>query len=128
LNKPALRDRWVALHLLIGALWLLVLPWLPEARSAAAGSELKISAMLALAGWLPSVPLAIWQAKPGRRWMALVLSDLGFGLGLMVLALTLYVPLFFTAVAWFFPYALLPCGVISEGMARLMRARLRGLR
>ena len=104
----------------MGVLWLLLLPWLPEARSAARGSELQISAMLAGAGWLPSIPLAIWQSRPGRRLWTLLLTDVGFGLGLMLLAATVYVPLFFTGVVWFFPFALLPRGLISAGASRLL--------
>ena len=74
--------------------------------------------MLLLAGWLPSIPLALWQVKR-RRWRALLLSDL-LGAGLLVLlACTFYLPLFFFHVAWFIPLALLPRGLITEAVMRL---------
>ena len=46
-----------------------------------------------------------------RRWRSLLLSDL-LGAGVLVLlAISLYLPLFFN-VAWFLPVALLPRGVL----------------
>ncbi|MEN9862070.1 MAG: hypothetical protein RLZZ515_2552, partial [Cyanobacteriota bacterium] len=79
-------------------------------------------------GWAPMVllPLAIWQSRPGRRLWTLLLTDVGFGLGLMLLATAVYVPLFFTRVVWFFPFALLPRGLISAGATRLLHWRRQG--
>ena len=82
--------------------------------------------MLGLAGWPPTLPLAIWQARH-RRFRALALSDL-LGAGLLILlACTAYLPLFFFHVAWFIPLALLPRGVIAEGLTRLATAAQRSL-
>ncbi len=68
-------------------------------------------------GWLPSWALACWQVKH-RRWRSLLLSDL-LGAGVLVLlAISLYLPLFFFNVAWFLPVALLPRGVLSELLVR----------
>jgi hypothetical protein len=52
----------------------------------------------------------------------LLLSDV-LAAGLLVLvAFTAYVPLFFFNVAWFLPLALLPRGVLSELVVRLLPA------
>ena len=69
-------QKFLGLQLGLGLLWLLVMPWLPSARGAARPSEVEISAMLLLAAWLPSLPLAIWQAQSQRRWWVLLHSDL----------------------------------------------------
>jgi hypothetical protein len=75
--------------------------------------------MLVVAGWLPSWALAAWQVKH-RRWRSLLLSDL-LGAGVLVLmAISLYLPLFFFNVACFLPLALLPRGVLSELLIRLL--------
>ena len=108
------------LQLGLGLLWLLVLPWLPAARGAAQPSEGEISMMLLLAAWLPSLPLAIWQTQTRRRWWVLLLSDLAFALGMLLLSLTLYLPLFFTLVVWFWPFALLPRGLLSAALLRVL--------
>jgi hypothetical protein len=80
--------------------------------------------MLLLAGWLPSVPLALWQQQH-RRWRALITSDL-LGAGLLVLlACTAYLPLFFFHVVWFVPLALLPRGVLAELLVRGARMLVR---
>lgn len=80
----------------------------------------QVAQMLLLAGWLPSIPLALWQEQH-RRFQDLLLSDL-LGAGLLVLlACTAYLPLFLFQVAWFLPLALLPRGVITESLARLAR-------
>ena len=99
---------FLGLQLGLGLLWLLALPWLPAAREAAQPSESGISMMLLLAAWLPSLPLAIWQAQKRRRWWVLLLS------------LTLYLPLFFTLVVWFWPFALLPRGLLSAALLRVL--------
>ncbi len=121
--KP--NQAFLLLQLGLGLLWLLLLPWLPAAREAAHPSEMAISMMLLLAAWLPSLPLAIWQAQTGRRWWVLLLSDLAFALGLVLLSLTLYLPLFFTLVVWFWPFALLPRGLLSTALLRLSHQRVR---
>lgn len=69
--------------------------------------------MLVVAGWLTSWALAAWQVKH-RRWRSLLLSDL-LGAGeLVLMAISLYLLLFFFNLAWFLPLALLPRGVLSE--------------
>ena len=78
--------------------------------------------MLVAAGWLPSWALAWWQVKH-RRWRSLILSDLLAAGVLVLLALSLYLPLFFFNVVWFLPMALLPRGVLSEMVARRLPAR-----
>ena len=66
--------------------------------------------------------LACWQVRH-RRWRSLIGSDL-LGAGVLVLlACTAYVPLFFFNVAWFLPMALLPRGVLSELLIRLLPSR-----
>jgi hypothetical protein len=79
--------------------------------------------MLVVAGWLPSIALACWQLQH-RRWRWLIISDLLGAAALLVLAFTLYLPLFFFNVAWFLPLALMPRGLLAEilmrGLARLM--------
>jgi hypothetical protein len=82
----------------------------------------QVGQMLLLAGWLPSVALAVWQMRH-RSWRALIASDL-LGAGVLVLlACTAYVPLFFFQVVWFLPLALLPRGLLAELLHRLL-ARL----
>jgi hypothetical protein len=78
--------------------------------------------MLVVAGWLPSWALACWQVKH-RRWRSLIASDLLAAGALVLLALSLYLPLFFFNVAWFLPLALLPRGVLSEMLTRSLLAR-----
>lgn len=69
--------------------------------------------MLLLAGWLPSWALAFWQERR-RRWRALLASDLLAAGLLVLLAVTIYLPLFFVNVVWFLPLALLPRGLCTE--------------
>ena len=54
-----------------------------------------------------------------------VASDLLAAGALVLLALSLYLPLFFFNVAWFLPLALLPRGVLSEMLTRSLLARKR---
>jgi hypothetical protein len=61
--------------------------------------------------------LPIWLSRPYRTLWSLLLTDVRFGLGLILLAATVYVPLFFTKVVWFFPFELLPRGLISAGVS-----------
>jgi hypothetical protein len=77
--------------------------------------------MLLAAGWLPSWALAWWQVKH-RRWRSLIVSDLLAAGALVLLALSLYLPLFFFNVVWFLPLALLPRGVLSEMVVRRLPA------
>ncbi len=75
--------------------------------------------MLLLAGWLPSVALAAWQVQH-RSWHSLIVSDL-IGAGTIVLlACSIYLPLFFFHVVWFLPFALLPRGLVTEIIMRLL--------
>ena len=37
---------------------------------------------------------------------------------MLLLSLTLYLPLFFTLVVWFWPFALLPRGLLTAGLLR----------
>ena len=74
--------------------------------------------MLLLAAWLPSLPLAIWQSQSQRRWWVLLLSDLAFFAGMLLLSFTLYLPLFFTLVVWFWPFALLPRELLTAALLR----------
>jgi hypothetical protein len=60
-----------------------------------------------------------------RQWRSLLASDfLGAGL-LVLLAFTAYMPLFIFNVARFLPLALLPRGVLSELLVRLLSGGLR---
>ncbi|MFM8260613.1 MAG: hypothetical protein ACKN83_12475 [Vulcanococcus sp.] len=113
---------WLGLQLGLGLLWIVVLATAARTPTPLGLAPLQVAQMLLLAGWLPSIPLALWQARR-RRWRALLLSDL-LGAGLLVLlACTLYLPLFFFHVAWFVPLALLPRGVITEALLRLITWR-----
>jgi len=115
---------WLALQLGLGLLWIAVLATTARTPGARGLAPAEVALMLGLAGWLPSLPLAIWQASH-RRFRALLFSDL-LGAGLLVLmACTAYLPLFFFNVAWFIPLALLPRGVMTEALVRLAR-RSRG--
>ena len=67
--------------------------------------------------------LACWQVRH-RRWRSLLLSGL-LGAGVLVLlAISLYLPLFFFNVAWFLPMALLPRGVLSGNRKQGSRSTL----
>ena len=91
-------------------------------RPGASGPQVFV--MLLAAGWLPSWALACWQVRH-RSLPSPLLSDL-LGAGLLtLLACSLNLPLFFFNVVWFLPLALLPRGVISELLARGLRALLK---
>lgn len=110
--------RWLALQLGLGLVWIAVLASTARTEGSPGLAPGEVALMLGLAGWPPTLPLAIWQGRH-RRFRALVLSDL-LGAGLLILlACTAYLPLFFFHVAWFIPLALLPRGVIAEGLTRL---------
>ena len=111
---------WLGLQLGLGLLWIALLASTARTPSAMGLTAGQVAQMLLLAGWLPSIPLALWQEQH-RRFQDLLLSDL-LGAGLLVLlACTAYLPLFLFQVAWFLPLALLPRGVITESLARLAR-------
>ena len=76
--------------------------------------------MLVAAGWLPSLALALWQMRH-RRLRSLLRSDLLGGGALLLLACTVYLPLFFFNVAWFLPLVLLPRGVQPSGRTAGLR-------
>lgn len=109
---------WLALQLGLGLLWIGVLAGTASTPSGLGLRPIQVTQLLLIAGWLPSIPLALWQVKH-RRWRMLLLSDL-LGAGLLVfLACTAYLPLFLFHVAWFIPLALLPRGLITEAIIRL---------
>jgi hypothetical protein len=110
---------WLSLHLGLGLAWIALLASRAPTASGVGATGPQVFVMLVVAGWLPSWALAAWQVKH-RRWRSLLLSDL-LGAGVLVLlAISLYLPLFFFNVAWFLPLALLPRGVLSELLIRLL--------
>ena len=113
---------WLSLHLGLGLAWIVLLASRAPTGAGHGATGSQVFVMLLLAGWLPSLALAVWQAKH-RRWRSLVGSDL-LAAGLVVIvAFTAYLPLFFFNVAWFLPMALLPRGVLSEALARTIPGR-----
>ena len=113
--------RWLVLQLGLGLAWIGLLASRASGPVGTGLTPAQVGQMLLLAGWLPSVALAVWQMGH-RSWRALIASDvLGAGL-LVLLACTAYLPLFFFNVVWFLPLALLPRGVISELLVRGLRA------
>jgi hypothetical protein len=111
------RRTWLCLHLALGLAWIVVLALSAQQESAISLQPLQVGQMLLLAGWLPTVALAAWQADR-RRWKELLISDL-LGAGVLVLtAFTAYLPLFLFQVVWFLPFALLPRGCITELLTR----------
>lgn len=120
MNRPPRSRLWLALQLGLGVLWVAVLASAAPAPAAPGATAWQLAWMLLLAGWLPSVALAFWQVSH-RSWRQLLLSDL-LGAGLLVLlACTVYLPLFFFYVAWFLPLALLPRGSMAEVLMRLLQ-------
>ena len=116
--------RWLVLQLGLGLAWIGLLSSRASGPVGTGLTPAQVGQMLLLAGWLPSVALAVWQMRH-RSWRALIASDL-LGAGLLVLlACTAYLPLFFFHVAWFLPLALLPRGLLAELLDRLL-ARLWG--
>lgn len=115
---PKRDDRtWVVLHLGLGLGWCAVLASRAPDSSGLSATGPQVLVMLMAAGWLPSWALAWWQLRH-RRLRSLLLSDL-LGAGLLILlACSLYLPLFFFNGAWFLPLALLPRGVLTELLAR----------
>jgi hypothetical protein len=116
--RPQRDERtWLLLHLGLGLAWCAVLASRAPGGSGPGASGPQVFVMLLAAGWLPSLALAAWQVKH-RRWRSLIGSDLLAAGGLVLLACTAYLPLFFFNVVWFLPLALLPRGVLSELLAR----------
>ena len=116
--------RWLLLQLGLGLAWIALLASRASGQAGLGLTPAQVGQMLLLAGWLPSVALAVWQMRH-RSWRALIASDL-LGAGLLVLlACTAYLPLFFFHVAWFLPLALRPRGLLAELLDRLL-ARLWG--
>jgi len=114
--------RWLLLQLGLGLAWIVMLASRASGQAGLGLTPAQVGQMLLLAGWLPSVALAVWQMRH-RSWRALIASDL-LGAGVLVLlACTAYVPLFFFQVVWFLPLALLPRGLLAELLHRLL-ARL----
>ena len=108
---------WLLLHLGLGLAWCALLASRAPGGSGPGASGPQVFMMLVAAGWLPSWALACWQVRH-RRLRFLLLSDL-LGAGMLILlACSLYLPLFFFNVAWFLPLALLPRGLLSELLAR----------
>jgi len=114
--------RWLIVHLLLGLAWIAGLASQARGDSGIGATGPQVFVMLVGAGWLPSLPLAFWQMRH-RRWRTLLASDLLAAGLLVLLAMTLYLPLFFFNVAWFLPLALLPRGVLSELLVRSIAAR-----
>ena len=113
---------WLGLHLGLGLAWIALLASRAPSAAAVGATGPQVFTMLVAAGWLPSWALAWWQVKH-RRWRSLILSDLLAAGALVLLALSLYLPLFFFNVVWFLPLALLPRGALSEMVARRLPAR-----
>ncbi len=111
--------RWLLLQLGLGLAWIVLLASRASGQVELGLTPAQVGQMLLLAGWLPSVALAVWQMRH-RSWRALIASDL-LGAGVLVLlACTAYLPLFFFQVVWFLPLALLPRGLVAELLHRLL--------
>lgn len=111
--------RWLLLQLGLGLAWIVLLASRASGQVELGLTPVQVGQMLLLAGWLPSVALAVWQMRH-RSWRALIASDL-LGAGVLVLlACTAYLPLFFFQVVWFLPLALLPRGLLAELLHRLL--------
>jgi hypothetical protein len=109
-------------HLGLGLAWIGLLASRAEPGHGIAASGPQVFQMLLLAGWLPSWALAGWQVHR-RRWRALLASDLLATGVVVVLAVTVYLPLFFVNVVWFLPLALLPRGLLTEQLLRRLIGR-----
>ncbi|MFI0401674.1 MAG: hypothetical protein ACH34U_02015 [Cyanobium sp.] len=113
---------WLIAHLLLGLTWIALLASRASGDSGIGATGPQVFVMLVAAGWLPSLALAFWQVKH-RRWRTLIVSDLLAAALVVVVAFSLYLPLFFFNVAWFLPLAMLPRGVLSELLVRCTPAR-----
>lgn len=104
------RERlWLIVHLALGLAWIALLASRARGDSDIGSTGPHVFTMLVAAGWLPSLPLAFWQVKH-RRWRPLLASDLLAAALVVLLAFSLYLPLFFFNTVWFLPLALLPRG------------------
>lgn len=110
---PVLPWLFFGLQLSVSLLWLWWLPLLGDAAQAPTGSVTSVRVMFLYAGWLPTLAIAAWQSRH-QRWRSLLLSDLLCALGLSAVALTLYLPLFFTMGIWFLPFAVMPRGCLAR--------------
>lgn len=104
---------FLALQLGLGLLWLWLLPWIADPPLQPAHRADALRWLLLWAAWCPGIPVAIWQARPGRGWGSLLLSDLLFSGGLILISCTVYLPLLFTQIPWVWLYALPPRGLIA---------------
>ncbi|MEB3317870.1 MAG: hypothetical protein VKO39_07000 [Cyanobacteriota bacterium] len=109
----------MSIHLGLGLAWIALVASRAPGPSGLGGTGWQVAQMLLWAAWLPSIALACWQVRH-RRWRDLLLSDLLAAGSIALVAFTLYLPLFFFLVAWFLPLALLPRGVLSEALVRLL--------
>ena len=74
----------------LGLLWLWLLPLITEPPLLPVNRADVLSWILLLAAWCPGIPVAIWQARLGRGWRSLLLSDLLLGGGLNLFSCTAY--------------------------------------
>ena len=113
---------WLIVHLALGLAWIALLASRAPGDSGIGATRPQVFVMLVAAGWLQSLALAFWQVKH-RRWRSLIVSDLLAAALVVLVAFSLYLPLFFFNVAWFLPLALLPRGVLSELLVGSKAAR-----
>jgi len=113
---------WLIVHLALGLAWIALLASRAPGDSGIGATAPQVFVMLVAAGWLPSLALAFWQVKH-RRWRSLIVSDVLAAALVVLVAFSLYLPLFFFNVAWFLPLALLPRGVLSELLVRWLPSR-----
>lgn len=111
---------WLGLHLGLGLAWCALIASRASEESALGSSPEQVWQILLFAAWLPSLALACWQVQR-RRLRTLMLSDLLATGVLVLMACTIYQPLFFFQALWLLPAALLPRGVICELLFRLSR-------
>jgi hypothetical protein len=100
---------WLSLHLGLGLAWIALLASRASTASGVGATGLQVFVMLVVAGWLPSWALAAWQVMH-RCWRSLLFSDLLWAGVLVLMAISLFQPLFFFNVAWFVPLALIAAG------------------
>jgi hypothetical protein len=114
---------FLALQLGLGLGWLGLLPLAADAPLKPSVQIDQVPWMLFWAAWCPGIPLAIWQARASRPWRELLLSDLLFSGALILISCTVYLPLFFTQIPWFWLYALPPRGVFTAMALQLITLR-----
>lgn len=116
---------WLLLQLGLGLGWIAVLSAQASSQNSLSPGWQHLAWMLIWAGWLPTLPVALWQ-QHHRRWRALIGSDLIAAAGLLLLAWLAYLPLFWVNALWFVPLALMPRGVLSELILRVLKQLLSG--